>query len=253
MVSTRSKTAQTPLEDYVTKSSTPKNKGRQSTSHVSPPKANTSKKRKSPGANETERPTTKRTKTENPAFKDTITDDSEIIINRAPVLQLWSACVAHYIHPGLSWQTCLSDGSAVSTICAVAKGRSIVTVAEKNESAEKHDKRDKAKKKQTDLDSIQIMQFKLKLKDGLALVGSEGKGKPDGEKALKKKFGDEQYDKVREAFEEALKSWEGWEDELNRRAFEFYEEFRPDVKSGQKGWGRKGVLDLGKVRSVVSR
>jgi hypothetical protein len=258
MVSTRSKAAQTDLEDNAPKDSLPKGKGRGATTQRSPPKANTSRKRKSTNADEAPAPTAKRTKSSESVSKSTKTEEADaeqlrIIINRAPVLQLWSACVAHITYPNLSWETCLSAGSAISTICAVAKGRSIGTVPEKDESNEKAAKRAKAKKQQKELDSIQVMQFKLKLKDGLAVVGSEGKGKPGGEEALRKKFGEEQYVSAKEAFEEVLKSWKGEEDELNRKAFGFYEQFRPEVKSGQKGWGRKGELDLDKVGSVVSR
>lgn len=64
------------------------------------------------------------------------------------------------------------------------------------------------------------MHKKLKLKDGLALVGSEGKGKPGAEDPLRKKSGEEQYG-ARD-FGEALKSWEGSEDGLNKKAFGFH-------------------------------
>jgi hypothetical protein len=79
------------------------------------------------------------------------------------------------------------------------------------------------------------MQFKLKLKDGLALVGSEGKGKPGSEGTLKGKFGDDQYEIAETVFQEALESWKGNEEKLNKKAFEMYEEFRPSVNQGQKG------------------
>jgi hypothetical protein len=133
----------------------------------------------------------------------------------------------------------------VSTICAVAKGRSIGIVPEK-------DGLDEKAKENEDLDVVRTMHFNLKLKDGLALVGSSSNGKPPGEDALRKKFG-EAYGQVRGIFEEALESWKGKEEELNERAFGFYEEFRPEVKNGQRGWGRKGVLDLEKVKATVAR
>lgn len=133
----------------------------------------------------------------------------------------------------------------VSAICAVAKGRSIGTVPGK-------DSEDKGgrKKKQVG-EEVEIMHFKLRLKDGLVVVG-EGKGKPGGEDTLKRKFG-EQYEKVKGVFEEVLKSWKAQKEELNQRAFKMYEEFRPDVKKRQKGWGRKAELRLEKVRSAVER
>ena len=39
-------------------------------------------------------------------------------------------------------------------------------------------------------------------------------------------------------------------EELNRVGFRLYEHFRPEVPAGAKGWGAKGVLDLGKIRSA---
>jgi hypothetical protein len=141
----------------------------------------------------------------------------------------------------------------MSTICAIVKGRSIGIVPEKDESDEKAEKHEQARKKRKNLKYIEVMHFKLKLKDGLALVGSEGDGKPGAEESLKKRFGAEQYDMARESFEKALKSWQGGEAELNKKAFGFYEKFRPDIQGGQKGWGRKGEVDLEKMKSLVSR
>lgn len=262
MVSTRSKTAQTHLEDFATKESVSKLKEKKQPASPTKakPKANSSRKRKSRDADDTkEKSSPKRTKTSpktstEPKNESAANDDSKpIIINRAPVLQLWAASVAHLTYLDLPWQTCLSAGSAVSSICAVAKGRSIGTVPEKDDSEAKEEKREKAKKKQKNLDEVEVMHFKLKIVDGLAVVGSDSKGKPGGEDGLRKKFGEGEYEKVRSAFKEALESWKGEEDELNKKAFHMYEEFRPDVSKGQKGWGRKGELDLDTIRSTVQK
>ncbi|KAF2186502.1 hypothetical protein K469DRAFT_706490 [Zopfia rhizophila CBS 207.26] len=269
MVTTRSKTSQTHLEDYATKEGaaprTAKSKGRSSPSRKQSSKADTSKpspkhKRKDSVVDDapSKEPKSKRAKTSQSSPKRSIStgtgqNDPKVIINRAPVLQLWGASVTHLIYPSLSWETCLSAGSAISTLCAISKGRSIGTISERDNSEEKQRKRDEAKKKQEYLNVIEVMHFKLKLKDGLALVGSELKGKPGSEAPLKKKFGDEQYEEVRQAFEMALENWKGDEDELNKEAFGFYERFRPDVSKEQKGWGKKGELSLEKVRSVVAK
>ena len=95
------------------------------------------------------------------------------------------------------------------------------------------------------------MHFKLKLKDGLALVGSEQKGKAGNEEPLRKKFGDENYRIVSQAFEEALRTGKGEGEALNKQAFTFYENFRPSVSQGEKGWGRKGRLDLERVKNIM--
>ncbi|KAF1955074.1 hypothetical protein CC80DRAFT_594687 [Byssothecium circinans] len=262
MVSTRSKTqtqTQTHLDDFTPKDST-LNKAPASDKPTAKRKATAqteaaaSKKRKPSSPTSRKRPA-KQAKTSKPAANKDV-----IVINRAPVLHLWSACVTHFLYPSLPWSTCLSAGSAISTICAISKGRSIGTVSEKDESEAAESRRRKEKRKQKDLDEVEVMDFRLKLKDGLTLVGSEARGKPGSEDALRKKFdggsgGGEggAYEKVKKCFEDVLGEWEGEEEELSRRGFGFYEEFRPEVGKGQKGWGRKGELSLEKVREVVGR
>ena len=36
--------------------------------------------------------------------------EKPIVINRSPVLQLWGACVAGFLHPELGWEVCLNIG-----------------------------------------------------------------------------------------------------------------------------------------------
>jgi hypothetical protein len=265
MVSTRSKTAQSNLERLGVSGTKvePKKakikaeeKNAATTKKVASKISSTntaSKKRKAPNTPSSESPA-KRARTTKAPTKQSKMDgreaDPTIIINRAPVLQLWGACVAHFTYPSLSWETCLSAGSAISTICAISKGRSIGTIPKKDTSNGKQQARDNDKRKQKELDTIEVMHFKLKLKDGLALVGSEQKGKPGSEEALRKKFGEKEYEAAREAFDDALRSWEGNEEGLNGKAFKFYEGFRPDVK---KGWGRKGNLSLEKVKGTIEK
>ena len=54
---------------------------------------------------------------------------------------------------------------------------------------------------------------------------------------------------MRQAMEELARSVEP--EELNRVGFRLYEHFRPEVPAGVKGWGAKGVLELGKIRSAA--
>lgn len=179
-------------------------------------------------------------------------DSSDVIvINRAPVLELWASCVARTVYPSVSWETCLSAGGAISTITAISKGRSIGTM-EKPDPGEEQEKREKRKEQadKEELEELEVMSFHLRLKDGQAMVGD--KPKKAGEEALRKKYGGaEQYDKVKKAFEEALSSWKGREEELDKRAFHMYEDFRPSVQPGQAGWGRKGQLRLDTIREIV--
>jgi hypothetical protein len=58
--------------------------------------------------------------------------DDGIMINRAPVLELWAATVTSFLYPKISWDTSLSAGGAISTLCAISKGRAIGAIEKKN-------------------------------------------------------------------------------------------------------------------------
>lgn len=166
-----------------------------------------------------------------------------IIINRAPVLQLWSASVAQFLHPELGWDTCLSIGAAVSSLCAISKGRAIGMIEPKDADG------DHKSKKQPEGEKVEVMGFGLYLKDGNAVLS--GKPKIVKEETLRNKFGSEEYYASLNAFRKALSTWKGREEELGKEAFHMYEQFRPNVSKGQKGWGRKGDLDLTEVGDVI--
>ncbi|KAI6794649.1 hypothetical protein KC332_g16421 [Hortaea werneckii] len=173
-----------------------------------------------------------------------------ITITRAPVLELWASCVAQFIYPSASWKTCLSVGGAISTITAVAKGRSIGTIEKPDPGKAEERRRERQQKAENEqLEDIEAMGFHLRLKDGQALVGDKPKAGNEG--ALSKKFGQDQYEMAKRAFQNAMDSWKGRESELDREAFKMYEEFRPTVPPGQKGWGRKGQLNLESVKSAI--
>lgn len=175
-------------------------------------------------------------------------DHPHIQINRAPVLTLWAASVTSFLHPSLPWSTCLSAGSAISSLCAISKGRAIGTI---NQPEDRDTSSDHPKQPRDDEEEINVMGFKLHIKDGVVVIG--GDKKKGNEKALEAKFGDEEEHEARECFQKCLETWKGHEEELSKKAFGMYEKFRPDVASGQRGWGRKGDLSLEKVESVVRK
>ena len=39
--------------------------------------------------------------------------------------------------------------------------------------------------------------------------------------------------------------------ELAARAYALYEEFRPEIPAGTRGWGAQGMLDLDHIRSLA--
>jgi hypothetical protein len=184
---------------------------------------------------------------------DVSTLQEPIIINRSPVLQLWGATVSSFLHPDLSWPTCLSIGNAISALCAVSKGKSIGVIEPKDEDPDERQKRKEAEKKkwkEEGVKEVQVMGFSLRVKGEAVLLG--GKGKPLNEEALKGKFGGvEMYEAARRTMRDALETWKCEEEELNKKAFHMYEQFRPSVAAGRQGWGRKGELNLMEVENVI--
>lgn len=177
-------------------------------------------------------------------------DDNAITINRAPVLELWAASVAHILYPRASWETCLSAGGAIATITAISKGRSIGTIAKPEPGEAERKRRQRNDEGDEGLEELEVMSFNLRLDgSGHALVGDKPKRPNEG--ALRHKYGDDAYERAKTTFADALEAWKDRPDQLNDRAFRMYEDFRPTVPPGQKGWGRKGQLDLLTVKSVV--
>lgn len=184
--------------------------------------------------------------------KSPLTEDSNVIlINRAPVLQLWAACVSEAVYPDLPWETHLSIGAAISALCAVSKGRAIGKIEppsdDPNKKAEKERKKRAAEEGAED--EVHVMGFRLLLKNGKAVVS--GKPQNANEELLKKKYGEGEYDRAKRAMKDAV-AMEGDTGELNRRAFHIYESFRPSVQRGQAGWGKKGELKLDQIQNVIA-
>lgn len=258
---TRSRGKQAHLDDYTATSEEPKSSTKQLTKAQKSKKAeekqseSPSKKRKGAGTTTASPPKKQAKLTSSPPAEDTKPahpdDGPAIQINRAPVLDLWASVVTRFLYPALDWKTCLSAGSAISTLCAISKGKAVGTIDTADDSEKKANEREQRKKKEGDLNEIDVMGFKLKVKDGLVLVS--GKPKAENEAAQKKKFGNEAYERAKRVMEECLKTWKGAEEDLSGKAFKMYEKFRPNVASGQQGWGRKGELEMNRIREVVTK
>ncbi|HLO13456.1 MAG TPA: hypothetical protein VK206_01410, partial [Anaerolineales bacterium] len=65
---------------------------------------------------------------------------------------------------------------------------------------------------------------------------------------LKQKFG-ENFDDARRAMEKLAKAYTP--KQLESKAYDLYEKFRPEIPEGTKGWGAKGELDLDYIRSLA--
>ena len=172
-----------------------------------------------------------------------------IMINRSPVLQLFSACVAQFQHPDLSWQECLNIGSAIAALCAVSKGKAIGMIEAKDKSeAEVNTKEDKKARALEQSTVVTVMGFPLPMKNEAVLLG--GASKRANEAMLKGKFG-QMYEETIKVMHDALESWKDDIEGLDKKAFHMYEKFRPTVPAGQSGWGRKGELHLAEVINTI--
>ena len=56
---------------------------------------------------------------------------------------------------------------------------------------------------------------------------------------------------ARAALEELANSYKP--EEIGEHCYHLYEQFRPTVASGQKGWGQKGQLDLAQIRHMAQQ
>jgi hypothetical protein len=171
----------------------------------------------------------------------------KIKINRAPVLTLWAAVVAERL--GYDEETALTLGKAVAGLNAQSKGRRLGIYEEKTqEEKEKEAKKEKPVK----TEFIEILGRgvpAVKTPKGLrAAIKGEAIHAESVETYLKQKFGDD-FDEARAAMEKLAKAYTP--KQLENKAYDLYEKFRPEIPDGKKGWGAKGELDLDYIRSLA--
>jgi hypothetical protein len=172
---------------------------------------------------------------------------NKITINRAPVLTLWAAIVAERL--GHNWQEALTLGKAVAGLNAQSKGRRLGIYEEKTAEQKENEKKEA---RASGLQMVAMLGRSVpvvKTPQGLrAAIQGETIDPESVQSYLRQKFGD-QLDAARAALEQLAKAYPPRE--LEVRAFELYEKFRPEIPEGKKGWGAKGELDLDTVRSLA--
>lgn len=85
--------------------------------------------------------------------------------------------------------------------------------------------------------------------DGVRAVSGDKPVEPASvERYLVQKFGDD-LKPAREVMETLAGASDA--ESLAARAFSLYERFRPEIPRGKRGWGAKGILDLGLIRSLA--
>ncbi len=171
----------------------------------------------------------------------------KIKINRAPVLTLWATVVAERL--GYDEETALTLGKAVAGLNAQSKGRKLGIYEEKTEEEKK---KEKEEKKEKPVEFIEILGRgvpAVKTPRGLrAAANGEPIHAGSVEAYLEQKFGEELND-ARAAMEKLAKAYTP--KQLESKAYDLYEKFRPEIPEGKKGWGVKGELDLEYIRSLA--
>ena len=167
-------------------------------------------------------------------------------VNRAPVLTLWAAVVAERL--GYEHDTALSFGKCVAGLNAQTKGRMLGIYGEPK-AAERG-----GPPRKTGLGEefwVELCSRPIPCKTTEEGVRAVIKDKPIDPAATRKylesKFGDD-LPAVREAMEALAAAYEP--DDLADVAYDLYEQFRPEIARGRRGWGQKGDLDLGLIRSL---
>lgn len=169
----------------------------------------------------------------------------KVSINRAPVLTLWAVVVAERL--GYDRNCALTLGKAVAGLNAQAKGQRLGIF-------EKPEERPIKVKRREEEELIPLLGRAIpavRTKDGVrAKIKDEIIASESVAKYLTQKFG-EDFDDVQEAMQLLAKAYKP--NELAAVAYNMYEKFRPNVPAGEKGWGVKGELDLGLIRSLVKQ
>jgi len=167
-----------------------------------------------------------------------------VLINRAPVLCLWASIVARRL--GFNKGEALSLAKGITGLTAQSKGRRLGIFTPKPAEARKQ-------KSGQDF-AVEFMGRHIPCRNTADGVRHVNKGKPvtpeSVEKYLAGKFGDD-LEAATAAMEALAKAYKP--SELGDAAFGLYEDFRPRIPSGAKGWGAKGELDLGEIRKLAKR
>ena len=163
-----------------------------------------------------------------------------IQINRAPVLTLWASVVAQ--HLGYDHDAALTLGKAVAGLNAQAKGRRLGIF---KPSQEPHKRPKQGEELRIEVCGRAVPA--VMTTDGVrAVIGDKPISATSVETYLKKSFGDN-LPLVRDAMTDLAKHMA---DELEQAAYGLYEQFRPSIPAGTRGWGAKGKLDLDLIRGL---
>jgi hypothetical protein len=167
-------------------------------------------------------------------------------INRAPVLTLWAAVVAERL--GFEHTEALSLGRAVAGLNAYTKGVSLGLFTP----TPKKVKEQRQRLRPDTTGTVELLHRAVPVQQteaGLRALSGDRPISPESvQRYLESKFG-EALDEVYEAMVHLAKSRPPTK--LAAEAYHLYEQFRPQVPAGTKGWGAAGVLSLEQIRRLA--
>jgi hypothetical protein len=167
-----------------------------------------------------------------------------VMINRAPVLTLWAAVVAERL--GYDADEAATFGKTVAGLNAASKAIHL-GLAEPH--PERHAEKRRMPGRKVEIALLGRVFPAVDTPDGLRAIAKDKPVDPASvQRYLESKFG-EDLAAARAAMKALAKSRPP--KRLAEEAFALYEAFRPEIPRGTRGWGAKGVLDLGKIGALA--
>jgi hypothetical protein len=169
-----------------------------------------------------------------------------VTINRAPVLTLWAAVVAERL--GFDHDEALTLGKAVAGLNAYAKGvRLGIYEPTPRDVAAQHKKLKQGERLHVDL--LHRAVPVTRTPEGLRALAKDKPIAPESvERYLAGKFGTS-LETVTRSMRKMAGSLRP--QGLAAKAYKLYEEFRPDIPEGTRGWGASGILDLNTIEALA--
>jgi hypothetical protein len=172
-----------------------------------------------------------------------------IKVNRAPVMTLWAAVVAERL--GHAPDAALTLGKAVAGLNARAKGRRLGIYEEPPDQTDEPAAR---RHPPGDRQFVTVLGRAVPVVQTDQGVRATVKGQPvepvTVRRYLERAFGRDLI-AVQAALETLAQAYPP--DQLAARAYALYEQFRPAVREGTKGWGAKGDLRLDAIRALARK
>ncbi len=168
-------------------------------------------------------------------------------INRAPVLTLWAAVVAERL--GFDRDEALTLGRAVAGLNAYSKGVRLGLFQPTPQELRKK-RREMRRAETITVDLLHRAVPAVRTDQGLRALGKDRPIKPESvQRYLESKFGDA-LDDAERAMRTLAKSMSV--SRLAREGVSLYEQFRPKVPAGVRGWGAAGRLSLDEIRRMAT-